>query len=85
MVRMTAAKARQQFSSTLDRVAKHGERVVLERKGKRVAALVPLEDLELIERLEDEIDVREGRKALAEPGESIPFEDVLREAGLDLE
>ncbi len=82
MVRMTAAKAREQFSSTLDRVAKKGERVVLERKGKRVAALVPLEDLELIERLEDEIDVREARKALADKSPSVPWEQVKRDLGL---
>jgi len=82
MVRMKAAKAREQFSSTLDRVAKNGERVVLERKGKRVAALVPLEDLELIERLEDEIDVREARKALADKSPSVPWEQVKRELGL---
>ena len=79
---MKAAKAREQFSSTLDRVAKNGERVVLERKGKRVAALVPLEDLELIERLEDEIDVREARKALADKSPSVPWEQVKRELGL---
>jgi prevent-host-death family protein len=82
MVRMKAAKAREQFSSTLDRVVKNGERVVLERKGKRVAALVPLEDLELIERLEDEIDVREARKALADKSPSVPWEQVKRELGL---
>lgn len=82
MVRMKATKAREGFSSTLDRVSKHGERVVLERKGKRVAALVPLEDLELIERLEDEIDVREARKALADKSPSVPWEQVKRELGL---
>jgi len=82
MVRMKAAKTREQFSSTLDRVVKNGERVVLERKGKRVAALVPLEDLELIERLEDEIDVREARKALADKSPSVPWEQVKRELGL---
>ena len=79
---MKAAKAREQFSSTLDRVAKHGERVVLERKGKRVAALVPLEDLELIERLEDETDVREARKALADKSPSVSWDQVKRELDL---
>lgn len=42
----------------------------------------PLEDLELIERLEDEIDVREARKALADKSPSVPWEQVKRELGL---
>lgn len=33
----------------------------------------------LIRRLEDEIDAREGLAALNEPGESIPFEQVMAE------
>ena len=48
MTRLTASKAQEEFADTLDRVIE-GERVVV-RKGKRdVAAIVPMEDLELIE------------------------------------
>ena len=77
---------RDEFSDTLNRVAYRGERIVLRRRGKDLAAIVPLEDLALIERLEDEIDVREARKALAEmkrKGQKpIPYEKVRRELGL---
>lgn len=86
MTRLTASQARDDFSDTLNRVAYRGERIVLRRRGKDLAAIVPLEDLALIERLEDEIDVREARKALAEmkrKGEKpIPYEKVRRELGL---
>ena len=33
----------------------------------------------LVEKLEDEIDIREGLAALNEPGESIPWEEVKAE------
>ena len=39
------------------RVAYKGERIVLERHGKDVAALVSVEDLELLEELEDRTDL----------------------------
>lgn len=74
------------FADTLKRVAYRGERIVLRRRGKDLDAIMPLEEFALIERLEDEIDVREGRKALAEmkrKGEkAIPYEKVRRELGL---
>jgi antitoxin (DNA-binding transcriptional repressor) of toxin-antitoxin stability system len=43
------------------------ERVVLTRHGKRVAAVVPIEDLELLESLEDMSDLEEVRAALSDP------------------
>ena len=39
---------------------------MLRRRGKDLAALVPIEDLKLIQRVEDEIDVGESKKALAD-------------------
>jgi prevent-host-death family protein len=59
----------------LNRVRYQGERVVVERRGKGVAALVPVEDLELLQALEDRIDLAAARKALREPGR-IPWEKV---------
>jgi antitoxin (DNA-binding transcriptional repressor) of toxin-antitoxin stability system len=67
-------------------VAYRGERIVLRRRGKDVAAIVPLEDLALIEKLEDEIDVREARKVLAEMKRKgrrpIPLATLKRDLGL---
>ena len=40
----------------------------LERRGKGVAALVSIEDLALLERIEDEQDIKAARKALKEKG-----------------
>lgn len=66
MTRLAASKARDDFADTLNRVAYGGERIVPRRRGKDVAALVPIEDLALIEKLEDAIDVREAKRVLAE-------------------
>ena len=48
---------RDQLADILSRV-KDGERIILKHRGKKVAALVPLADLKMIEELEDEIDRR---------------------------
>ncbi|MEP6468136.1 MAG: type II toxin-antitoxin system Phd/YefM family antitoxin [Chloroflexota bacterium] len=67
MTERRISEARDSFSTTINRVAFAGERVVLTRHGRRVAAVVPIEDLELIEALEDARDLDEVRAALADP------------------
>lgn len=82
MTRMQASKARDDFSDTLNRVAYTGERVVLRRHGKDIAAIVPIEDLEMIEAIEDRIDVEAAKKALKEKSPSIPWKKLKAELGL---
>ena len=62
---MSVVKARDQLADVLNRVAYAGERVVLERRGKGVAAVVSMEDLALLEAAEDEHWAKEARKAKA--------------------
>lgn len=81
MSRISATAVRDSFSDTLNRVAYKGERIVLERNGKAVAAMVSVEDLALLESLEDRLDVEAVLAARDEPG-SIPYEEVRRKAGL---
>lgn len=85
-MRIAATKARDQFSDIVSRAAYGGERVVLTRRGKELAALISIEDLQLLDRLleeaEDRIDQEEAARALAEPGPSIPWEQVKSELGL---
>jgi prevent-host-death family protein len=66
MTRVAASKVREEFADTLNRVAFGHERIVLNRRGKDLAALVPVEDLKLIEELEDKRDAAAARKALAD-------------------
>ena len=81
MTRLSASTVREEFSETLNRVAYKGERIVLERHGKDVAALVPVEDLELLEQLEDRMDLEAARKALKEQG-SISLDALKAELGI---
>lgn len=81
MPRIPATAVRNSFSETLNRVAYKGERIVLERHGKAVAALVSVDDLALLESLEDRLDVEAVLAAREEPGDT-PYEEVRRKAGL---
>ncbi len=65
MAKVSTTEARQEFAEVLNRVSYGHERIVLHRRGKELVAIVPLEDLELLEKLEDEIDLAEARRALA--------------------
>ena len=84
MVRIPTVKARDEFSDLVNRAAYGKERVVLTRRGKPLAAVVPLEDVELLERLEDRIDLDEARAALAEAREdgTVSWEKIKAEIGL---
>lgn len=66
MSNLSAAKVRSDFSEVLNRVAFGKERVAINRRGKVVAVVVPIEDLELLEALEDKMDLSEARAALKE-------------------
>ena len=65
MAEMSAADARKNLAEVLNTVAYGKKRVVLCRRGKGIAALVPVEDLELLEKLEAKIKGEEIRHALS--------------------
>ena len=78
---LTQARAR--LTESVNRVRYRGERIVIQKHGRPVAALVPVEDLALIRELEDRIDLEDAHKALAEAnGKFIPWKTVKRELGL---
>jgi len=80
------AKIRNNLADALNRVAYQGERIVLERRGKGVAAIVPMDDLALLEALEEREDIRAARKALAEMKKNgkkpMAWKKVKQELGL---
>ena len=84
MKRLSASKARSDLAEVLNRVAYKGERVLLHRRGKDVAALVPVEDYALLEQLEDRIDLEDARAALTEVKKkgTIPWSKIKAELGL---
>ena len=84
MAHVPASKARQGFSDTLNRVAFGKERVVLRRRGKDIAAMVPIDDLRLLEELEDRIDLADAHAALAETKKrgAKSLDVILKDLGL---
>ncbi|HEX6576541.1 MAG TPA: type II toxin-antitoxin system Phd/YefM family antitoxin [Gemmatimonadaceae bacterium] len=82
MARLAASEARLQFSEVVNQVAFGGERVLLHRHGKDVAAIVPISDLELLEELENRMDLEEARAALKEKGPRANWNKVKKELGL---
>ena len=82
MTTIPISEAREHLADLGNRVALRGERLVIERRGKSLFALVSMEDVELLERLEDETDIRLARKAMKEKGPNIPWEKVKKDLGL---
>jgi prevent-host-death family protein len=80
MRKTTITEARRNFSKVLNR-AKRGDRIILHRHGKPAGAIVPIEDLELVERYEDELDIRAVCKARREKGR-IPWEQTKKDLNL---
>src|SRR5947207_15814425 len=64
MSRIAVIDARKDLADVLNRAAYGKERVVLTRRGKDVAAIVPIDDLNLLEAMEDHMDVAESQKIL---------------------
>lgn len=81
MKSLDASDLRQQIADALNTVAYGGERIAIKRHGKRIAVLVPVDDLELLEAMEDRVDLALAKKALKEKGR-IPWERAKRELGL---
>ena len=81
MKTIEASQLRQGFSDALNTVAYAGERIAINRHGKRVAVLVPVDDLAMLEALEDRFDVALAKKALKEKG-AIPWSRAKKKLGL---
>ncbi|MBI2827615.1 MAG: type II toxin-antitoxin system Phd/YefM family antitoxin [Planctomycetia bacterium] len=79
---MSVAKVRNNLAEALNRAAYAGERVVLERRGKPVAAIVSIDDLEFLERLENEADIRAVRRARKEKGRRVPLAHIKARLGM---
>lgn len=83
MAKTSTLEANEAFADVLKRASSCKERVILTRRGKKLAAVIPVEDLELLEELEDRMDVESAKAALAESTERVPYEVLRRELGLE--
>lgn len=80
---LSVSEARDQWADIIGRVQFGGERITLERRGKPVAVIVPVADIELLDRLEDHFDLMAALEAKAEMeregGRTYSLEEVLAE------
>ena len=65
METMNVVEARRNFSEVMARVAYQRQRVVIERKGRPMMALVSLEDLRRLEALEQDTTETQARREAA--------------------
>ena len=79
---VSTAEARKKLADIVNKVAYGKEPVVLTRRGEKIAALISMEELELLQLIEDYIDIEDARKALAEPGKNLSAEKFWDELGL---
>ncbi len=63
---ITTVAARQHFSDLINRVAYGKDRILLTRRSRPLAAVVPIEDIALLEAMEDRDDLKAARAAIRE-------------------
>ena len=85
MTTVTVTDLRDHLPDKIDDVRFTKERILVRKHKKDVAALVSVEDAQLLEALEDIIDLSAARKALADyerDGASVSIEEFRRQLGL---
>ena len=81
---VSVADARSDLAELLNRVAYGKERLVITRHGREVAAIVPVEDLKLVNRLRRFVARKDVSRALAQldDGRTASWEQLRRELGV---
>ena len=79
---LTTVEARDNFAELIDRAALSAERIVITRHGEPMAAIVSLEDLELVEEIERRLQRKARRRAAApqrrDPATTAPTAEQIR-------
>ena len=82
MTTLTVTAARSSLSEVVNSVAFKGERVMLRRNGNNVAGVVSAKDLELLEMLEDQLDLEEAMRRMANNKKRLPYMEARKQLGL---
>ena len=81
MTHISMTKARQDFTNIANRVMFGSERICIEKNNKPAVAVVSVEDLEILEKLEDQIDIQAAKAALKK-GKFITLEALKKQLGI---
>ncbi len=84
MINLTVSEFRNKIADIINTVGIRGDRVMLSRNGKDIAAMIPIEDLRMLEALENKLDVLLAKEALDEHAgdDFIPWEEIRVRYGL---
>ncbi len=64
--RISTADAKEEFVELINRVSHYKERIILTRRGHEVAAIVPIEDLSILQKELHKTELEEATEALQE-------------------
>lgn len=86
MASIPVSKARHEMKDLVNRVAYGKERIYLTSHDKKMVAIVPIEDIEILEAMEDKEDIRiaEERIAKSEQEGTLTAQELKRRLGLDV-
>jgi len=84
---LSVSEARSQLAAIIDRVGAENAPVYLERRGRRVAAVIDADELDrllgLAEEMTDILAAEEAREEMRKTGETpVPWEQVKADLGL---
>ena len=84
MTRVNSAEVKKQLGQILARTARTKRRVMVTSRGKDVAAVVPIEDVRLLEEIEDRLDLDDARAALTSVKRegTVAWKKIKRDLGL---
>jgi prevent-host-death family protein len=85
---ISTSEARERFSDLINRASYGQERIILTRRGKPVAAVVPFEDVQWMEDVEDEEDiaaVKEAKEGIARGEKTYSLDEVMKDLGISRE
>ncbi|MDZ4860690.1 MAG: type II toxin-antitoxin system prevent-host-death family antitoxin [Candidatus Hydrogenedentes bacterium] len=82
MTTLSTTQLAREVEKAISMVTEGHEQVIITEDGQQVAALVSIEDLDLIRKLEDEADIRAVEEAKAEGLDPTPYEEFRKELGL---
>jgi prevent-host-death family protein len=81
LMSISTIDAKEKFTELVNRVSHNKERIILTRRGKQIAALVPLEDLTILQESQNKSDLHQAVEALKEArsGGTITLEELKKE------
>ena len=68
-ISMNTVDAKESFSDLMNRVSQQNERIILTRRGIPIAAIIPIDDFNRLQLLQNQEDVQEAIDALQEARE----------------